>query len=93
MAEQVKAAAEAANAAAPAAQQAQPAADAAAAENPAFTPAEKQAYLLKVIAKQAGVDEAGATAIAAKLDAAKLTALHDAGREGRVADCRALLGL
>jgi hypothetical protein len=58
-----------------------------------FTPDDQRGYALAVVAKQAGVSLEEAAKLAEQLGADKLTELHDAGREGRVADCRALLGL
>jgi hypothetical protein len=59
----------------------------------AFTAEERQAYALAVIRKQMGADDQQAAKVAEQLGAEKLEELHDAGREGRVADCRKLLGL
>jgi hypothetical protein len=59
----------------------------------AFTAAEKREYVAAVIAKQAGVSPEFAAQRAAELSAEDFAAVHDAGRDGRVADARAILGL
>lgn len=58
-----------------------------------LTPAAQRAYVVAVIKKQVGVSLGEATKRAADLSADVHDALHDAGREGRVAECRELLGL
>jgi hypothetical protein len=54
---------------------------------------EKRAYVVKVIAKQAGVSHDIATVRASELSPEGAEAILAAGREGRVDDCRAILGL
>ena len=62
-------------------------------DKPEFTAAEKREYVVALIKKQAGVSAGEAVKRAADLAADVHDKLHDAGREGRVVDCRALLGL
>lgn len=60
---------------------------------PAPLTEEDRAYAVAVVKKQAQLSEDAATEKVVKLPADKLAALVDAGRDGRVAECRALLGL
>lgn len=69
------------------------AAEAKARRDDLYTADEQRTYVAAVIKKQAGVSLEEATERAGKLSAEDFAAVHDAGREGRVADCRALLGL
>ena len=62
-------------------------------EKDQFTDQEKRDYVEAVIRKQAGVDDKKAADIADKLSHDKRVALHDAGRAGRVEECRQILGL
>lgn len=64
-----------------------------AAEHSPYTLVEERAYVEAVIRKQCACDAAAAAKRAAALSAEDYRNLHDAGREGRVADCRTLLGL
>lgn len=58
-----------------------------------FTAAEARAYVEKVIAKQAGLSPEQAAKRAAALPPEDFAAIHEAGRNGRVDDVRAILGL
>lgn len=58
-----------------------------------YSAAEQREYVLAVVKKQCQLDDEAAEKRAAELTAEERDELHDAGREGRVADCRELLGL
>lgn len=57
-----------------------------------FTPEEQRAYVEGCIRKQCGASEAEAAERAAALSPEDFADVHDAGREGRVAWVRELLG-
>ncbi len=69
------------------------AAAAQAARDEKYSREEQRSYVEAVIRKQAQLDDEAAAKRADELSPEHFAALHDAGREGRVSDCRELLGL